>query len=178
MMKDKQVFIPRDSLVKVYFKNGTVIEGVVLTWSDEKGLLRSPGCSNRMIIYNPAENVMMVKLLLSEEVDLKESTDEEELPIPKTALKVEQVKSNHYDEPLEVSSTDPIDERTRKLAQYRLSRVTSDKKMFAKTLESTEHTTDVSLDFSKQPPKVETEYYESPNFSQHRIGFNSRKKSH
>ncbi len=172
-MEDKQIFIPKDSLVKVYFKNGTVIEGVVLTWNDKKGLLRSPGGNNRMIIYNPIENVMMIKLIIADE---NEEINEEILP--SKSIAVEQV-----DSPIESASDDlseisgrSMDERTEKLLKYRLSKILQEKQSIAESLRKS--AASPGLLFPNQPPKVETSYYESPNFSKRRTVIGTRKKNH
>lgn len=182
---DDKVFIPKDSLVKIYFKNGTIIEGVVLAWNDKKGLLRSVGSSNRMIVYNPAENVMMVKLILSEEVkalppEPPPESEEPEEPIAKLAIPVEQAQSPvDIDEPESVEDLKgSMSERTRKLVQYRISQASSERKAVARALQPKPSPVEVVMDFSKQPPKVETKYYESPDFTKYRPIINSRKKNH
>jgi hypothetical protein len=171
-MEDKQIFIPKDSLVKVYFKNGTVIEGVVLTWNDKKGLLRSPGGSSRMIIYNPIENVMMVKLIISDQEVIEEVLHQKSISVEQA---IPPMKSVPDDSP-EISSGESIDERTEKLVKYRLSRALQEKQSIAESLRKSNISS--GLSFSKQPPKVETSYYESPNFSKHRSVISTRKKDH
>lgn len=184
-MEDKQVFIPRDSLVRIYFKNGTIIEGIVLAWNDKKGLLRSPDCSNRMIIYSPAENVMMVKLVLSKEIESNKIKSEEpefeESESSEQTIVMEQTKpievESITDEFMETSPAESIDERTRKLIRYRLSKASSEKKVIAKVLDHNPLPAEAVMNFSKQPPRVETKYYESPNFTQRRPIIGTGKKN-
>lgn len=168
-MEDKQIFIPKDSLVKIYFKNGTVIEGIVLTWSDKKGLLRSLAGDSRMLIYNPVENVMMIKLLPS---------DEEEI-IYQEPVKVEQVipPVNLVDaSPPKIFAREAQTDRAKRLVNDRLSKVIQEKKSIAQALEQS--ISSPSTPFYKQPPKVETTYYESPNFSKRRTILGTGKKNH
>lgn len=187
-----QVFIPKDSLIKVYFKNGTVIEGIVLTWSDKKGLLQSPGNQNRMIIYNPIKNVMMVKMFYPEDEVLESESESEyeseveviEQPIAKNAFKEESPSDlAHYEsDPLEDSGlptpSPSIQDRTKKMVNYRLSQASQERKNIAESMRRSVAPTNVSLDFSKQPPKVETTYYGSPDFTKRGAILHSRKKNH
>lgn len=202
----EQVFIPKDSLVKVYFKNGTVIEGVVLTWNDKKGLLQSPDSQNRMIIYSPIENVMMVKLCYpemsteedeSEDALLQEPSQEPsqdvsqietiEQPIAKRAFQEVSYDLGQYESdslgysglpvPSKASNT-TIQDRTKKIVNLRLSQASQERKKIAESMRRSIAHTSVSLDFSKQPPKVETPYYGSPNFTKRGAFLDSRKKDH
>lgn len=178
-MEDKQIFIPKDSLVKIYFKNGTIIEGIVIVWSDKKGLLRSPGSQNRMIIYNPVDNVMMIKLLAEEENIETQETNEE--PIIKSAtlneseeLEVEvesedlQEDESEDDSEEEIQGPLSIADRTKKLVKYRLSQAAQDKKNIAETLSRAALTKNPPLNLNKQTPEVEVTYYEPPNFTKRR----------
>lgn len=174
-MEDKQIFIPKDSLVKVYLKNGLIIEGIVLAWNNQKGLLRSPEGSNQLIICNPIKNVIMIKLLIPETDETKEfpKTKQIDCYVPEQVESVSETQScNLYPQK---SSLESIQERTKRLIKYRLSQTSSEKKMIAQTLaKSSLHE---PLDFSKQLPNIKTQYYEPPNFTQYRSILDSRKKN-
>lgn len=167
-MEDKQIFVPKDSLVKIYFKNGTVIEGIVLTWSDKKGLLRSLSGDSRMIIYNPIENVMMIKLLPTNE---EEVTYQEPVKVKQITPPVDLVDSS----PPKLFVREAQSDRVKRLVDDRLSKVIQEKKSIAQALEQS--ISSPSTPFYKQPPKVETTYYESPNFSKRRTILGTRKKN-
>ena len=52
--------IEKDTYLKLLFKNGVWVEGVVVSWSDEESLLRTPDGSE-VIIISPKENLMLIK---------------------------------------------------------------------------------------------------------------------
>lgn len=183
-MEEKQIFIPKDSFVKVYFKNGTIIEGIVLTWNDRKGLLCSSGNQSRMIVYNPAENVMMIKICSPEEESnqtepsLSEpevESEEYDQPIAKAATPDELEDSVELEEEIEVNVSS-IADRTKKMVKYRLSQASQDKKYVADTLKRGVMSDNPPIDSNKQPPEVEVTYYESPNFTQRGPIVSTRKK--
>lgn len=175
----EQVFIQKNSLVKIYFKNGTVVEGIVLIWGDKKGLLQSPDCQNRMIIYNPIENVMMVKLLYPKIKKNKPETDEVTTNEPIKYNVVKNVLKENFVSDLNQPKhevAESFQERTKKIVNYRLLQASQERKKIAESMMQPS-SSNTSLDFSKQPPKVETTYYGSPNFTKRGSFLNSRKKN-
>ena len=54
--------INKGQFVKVIFRNGTQLEGVVESWSDTKAILISTDKTTSLIIMNVAEDVMLVKV--------------------------------------------------------------------------------------------------------------------
>lgn len=62
-MSEKALQIPTDTVVHVYFKTGTSVEGVVVVWYSDYVVLRAIGGVNNIVIYNPQENLLMVKIV-------------------------------------------------------------------------------------------------------------------
>ncbi len=50
--------------VKVFFNNGAACEGTAVEWSDSHAVLLSKDSDNVLYIYNPKENIMMVKIMV------------------------------------------------------------------------------------------------------------------
>lgn len=172
---EQQIFIPKNSLVKVYLKDGPVVEGIVIAWNDQKGLLQAPGNQNRLIIYKPVENVIMVKLSYpepeeQEEDEIEDSHPEEPLEISSVAQSQSE-RSWTVKPPLDKTSISDValpknfKERTKKLVDLRLSQSSKERKEISESMRQAPIATSKSLDFSKQPPKVETTYYGTPNFA-------------
>ena len=171
---EQQIFIPKNSLVKVYLKDGPVVEGIVIAWNDQKGLLQAPGNQNRLIIYKPIENVIMVKLSYPE---IEEQEEETEEPPPEEELEIVSVAKSKSERSWTVSP--PIDktslddsslpknfkERTKRIVDLRLSQGSRERKEISQSIRQAPLTSKRTLDFSKQPPKVETTYYGTPNFA-------------
>lgn len=58
--------IPKDGdHVKVLFRNGTLIEGTVVEWYGNYALLKSIVDESTMIITNPGEDIMLIKIIPS-----------------------------------------------------------------------------------------------------------------
>ena len=171
-MEEKQIFIPKDSLVRIFFKNGTIVEGVVLTWSDKKGLLLASDSQNRMIIYNPAENVIMVKLLLEQPNITPKEMPQQPQEIVEQPVAKEIVDDLLIDNSEMPDQSDSLKDRAKKIANYRLSRTSQEKKQVVESVKESLKS-GVILDYSKQLPTVDTKYYEPPNFTQRRSSNNS-----
>lgn len=57
--------INKGQYIKVIFKNNTLIEGIVESWSDQQSILKSADGSNLFIIFQTLEDVMAVKIVLN-----------------------------------------------------------------------------------------------------------------
>jgi hypothetical protein len=178
-MDDKQVFIPKNSLVEIFFKNGTIVKGTVLIWNDKKGLLQAEN-SNRMIIYNPNENVMMIKLILTQD-EISNNTDDS-LCVEDEQQSIEQaqelIDSDIDNVPQEENNFDSrIIDRAKKLVKLRLAQGREERQQVATKLKESQKINNPPLDTSKHIRKIKTEYYESPNFQKSGPFFSSRKKN-
>lgn len=161
----EQIYVPRGSLVKVYFKNGTTLEGIVVIWNDKKGVLQAPKNNSRMIVYNPAENVMMLRLFTEED----ESTDTNELADQEPSPIVIHQSTCPIREDNEIATevttgAKSMDERTKRLVEHRLLQASQSRQQLAKKL-NTDSNLDNANNILQSTPKVETEYYALPNFS-------------
>ena len=74
--------INKGTPVRVYFNNGTIVEGFVDNWTDKVSWLVAEN-GNLMVIYNTSQNVTMIHLLvnsLGEEIKNESQEEVEELP--------------------------------------------------------------------------------------------------
>lgn len=55
--------VPNDKHVKVVFRNGTVVEGIVKEWVSNYVEIRSLSDESIMIIAHPEEDIMLIKVL-------------------------------------------------------------------------------------------------------------------
>lgn len=169
----EQVYVPKGSLVKVYFKNGTTLEGIVVHWNDKKGVLQAPKNNSRMIVYNPAENVMMLRLFHEKEDEVTTNEDE-------SAPIVIQQSTCPIKEDNEISAEvtagrKSMDERTKRLVEHRLLQASQSRQQLAKKLRDDLDVNSTS-NIVQSTPNVETTYYAVPNFSKPRTILSSRKE--
>jgi len=57
----------KDKYVKLFFKNSSVCEGIAAEWTDDHIILLGKGNDNILYIYNPKENIVMVKVFVANE---------------------------------------------------------------------------------------------------------------
>lgn len=57
--------VDKDQRIKLVFRNGTVVDGVVEEWSNAEVKLRSLDGDSILIIPHPTEDIMLVKIMLS-----------------------------------------------------------------------------------------------------------------
>lgn len=50
--------------VKIFFKNGTGLEGLVDNWNNNEAVLKTDQSNDLLIIYQPQENIMMLKVFM------------------------------------------------------------------------------------------------------------------
>lgn len=56
-----------DKHVKCVLRNGMVIEGIVVEWSESRVVLKSLDGESLMIVHKPADDILMTKVVLVEE---------------------------------------------------------------------------------------------------------------
>lgn len=49
--------------IKIHFKNGLTVEGIVIEWTDGKSIIKSLASEDLMVIHQTLENVMMFRVL-------------------------------------------------------------------------------------------------------------------
>ena len=57
------ISIDKDKHIKVIFKNNTVIEGRVQSWTKEQAILLSLDGSSSMVIFHPEKDILFVKVV-------------------------------------------------------------------------------------------------------------------
>lgn len=79
--------------VKCVFRNGAVVEGMVEEWATDIAQLRSLDEKSILIIAKPAEDIMLIKIMLTQDSELN-ITDEEQMELPfDTIAKADKYKS-------------------------------------------------------------------------------------
>lgn len=69
-------------IIKCFLNNGMAIEGELIDWSDDMVQIKTSTDSTISIIYKPAENIFLVKILILQ--------DSKEKPEPDIANQVEE----------------------------------------------------------------------------------------
>ena len=69
--------------VKCIFRNGTLVEGIVESWSDEEVILLSLDRQSMLILPKPNDDIMLIKIVLS---DNSEELKLNKPKLPKTEL--------------------------------------------------------------------------------------------
>jgi sRNA-binding regulator protein Hfq len=108
----------KDQSVKILFKNGMYLDGIVESWTDTKAVLRSLDGNSLIIIQNTSEDIMAVKVYLK--------TSEKNIEL-KTNLEKE------FQEVLDKPAED-INAKTKRLVDLRMMLSEQDKKIVANKL--------------------------------------------
>lgn len=58
----ENISVPSGYFVTIYFKNSMSLSGVVLSWTTDYIIIKAQQGNNKIVIYNPKENVLMVKV--------------------------------------------------------------------------------------------------------------------
>jgi hypothetical protein len=85
--------------VKLFFRNGMVEEGIVISWGDKKSVLKSISSENLLVIQKTAEDIIAIKIFV------EEAPQETVVPV-------------YVDRPLEVKEREPL-LRAKKLVELR-----------------------------------------------------------
>lgn len=153
--------IKENMLVKVFFKTGIITEGVVVFWKDKQACLRSVESNNKLLIYKPFKNVMMVKILESFNVEAQnnipppnpQQTFVEERAVEE--LIEEETLTTPYDDMPQNSFENIKHNRTKKLIELRLSENKLNRNKISDKL----------VDFVSRPVIEKEGKYELPNFT-------------
>jgi sRNA-binding regulator protein Hfq len=120
----------QNQLVKILFRNGTSVEGIVEVW-DPDYVLRSGDGKSLLIIQDPKQDIMAIKVILSEDHSKK----------PTDISEVEEVPEAVPEEtPEECKELDPIRLRAMRLAEIRREAAAADARLFKERLRSHEIT--------------------------------------
>lgn len=52
--------------VKIFFRNGTTTEGIICAWEKDNYTLKSLDGKNLLIVQDPAQDIMLVKIVIDE----------------------------------------------------------------------------------------------------------------
>ena len=140
--------------VKCFLRNSTVVEGVVKKWGDILQLQSLDGKS-LLIIHQPTQDIVLTKVLLSE--DVVEPVEESLIPQPPVRGRL-----SSDDEPLEVvraeeEESDPMALQAKSTAELRIEMAKQERKIIAGKLK------DHRPDSLQTPRKVK---YGQPGFLQ------------
>ena len=57
------ITIDKDKHIKLVFKNGTVAEGIVQSWTKENATLQSIHDDSQIIVMHPEKDIQMIKIM-------------------------------------------------------------------------------------------------------------------
>jgi hypothetical protein len=130
--------------VKLFFRNGLVEEGRVVSWSDDKSVLKSLASDNLLIIQHTAHDVVAIKVFVYEKL----AEQEESAP-----------RSVYIDKELELPAPErDMTLRALKLAELRKIRAHEERELAREMMTTFKPTGGFSIDSS--------ENYGYPNFLQ------------
>mgnify|MGYP003552858297 CR=1 FL=1 len=55
------------SVIKIFFKGGLSAQGTVVEWSDSSLLLKAENCEDLLLINNPKEDLLMIRVFLAKQ---------------------------------------------------------------------------------------------------------------
>jgi hypothetical protein len=120
--------------VRCFLRNSTVIEGIVISWAANEIQLQSLDQKSILIIHNPAQDIVLTKVLLSEE-NLEEISEPE---IVKPILPIEENICSLPDD----GEEDPMALRAKSVAELKVELAIQERNIIAKKLKD-HHFTEV-----------------------------------
>src|SRR3990167_6463563 len=153
-------YIIKDMVVKVYFKEGISVEGVVFEWNDNLAILRALNGNNKLLIYRPTDNAFMVKIL-DDSCKHKESGGDIDLNESSPPHVVSLDAATNMPESDFSRSENTMLARTRRLVELRISKGRDERAQVAQALQ--------------RAPKESSQgaKYEFPDFTKRRSFNNS-----
>ena len=123
-----------NQLVKILFRNGTSVEGIVDIW-DGDYVLRSEDGKSVLIIQNPEQDIMLVKVILNEEAPVAESLYEDREKRPKPVFSIQKEENEDPEDAFsDFSGLDSMSLRAKKLSQLHLAAVEEERKIITARL--------------------------------------------
>ncbi len=129
------------SVIKIFFKGGLSAQGTVVEWSDSSLLLKAENCEDLLLINNPKEDLLMIRVFLA-----KQEKQEEMQNVP------EQTKTNRSE--FQPEQNLDIKSRTVKLVDLKLKQAEQERKITSQKLKSFEPNPDKLIKYG-QPKFVE-----------------------
>lgn len=128
-----------NQLVKVMFRNGASVEGIVDIW-DEDYVLRSIDGKSVLLIQDPVQDIMAVKIILEDASITNETNIETHGNVAKVK-NTSQLRDNRQQQLKEISKRlqddavpTSMELRAKKLAELRLAAIAEEKRMVAEKL--------------------------------------------
>lgn len=128
--------IPKFTPVKVFFNNGTVVDGKVLHWAADLGILLSDESESCLMIYRPDQNVLMVKMPLKPLLEeVKKILTPQESPQQPEVVKQPVVKESVTPQPVQTSPFPPDQKPLSKVQQILEKKLEQNKHLRQKVAE-------------------------------------------
>jgi hypothetical protein len=112
--------------IKILFRNNTSAEGIVEVWEDGDYILRSLDGKSILIIQDPVQDIMAIKVMLDDSQEIIEMPEDiatqSTIPPPQPTIEI-----------IEASNDDL---RHKKLAELRIAAIAHEKMMVAEKLRS------------------------------------------
>lgn len=115
-----------NQLVKILFRNGNSVEGIVEVWEDGSYILRSLDGKSILIIQDPVQDIMAIKVMLD---------SQEEIEMPEEIARQSTIPAPPQPS-VEIAEPSNDDLRHKKLAELRIAAIAHEKMMVAEKLRS------------------------------------------
>ena len=109
-------------------RNSIVAEGTVEEWSDDQCVLKSADKKNLIILPDPRQDIIMIKVILDESKPIAKP------PAPVTKTQIANTIMSIRDQFNHISHYPPSDLRNQKLAQLKILLIEEEKKEIAEKL--------------------------------------------
>lgn len=112
--------------IKCIFRNGATAEGIVDEWSEHTAKLRSLDGQSILIIMRPTEDIMLIKVLLSDNLKIN-------APLPTISQELEmQIDSQDEEESIPINPFNP--DYNKKLVELRKELANQEKRIIVEKL--------------------------------------------
>jgi hypothetical protein len=130
------------SVVKIFFRGGLSAQGTIVEWSETSLLLKAENCEDLLLINNPKEDILMIRIFASKQDKPQQNVSEQ----PKTNRSEFQPEQN-----LDIKS------RSLKLVDLKLKQAEQERKIVSEKMKSFEPNPDTkSIEYGQ--PKFVKQY--------------------
>lgn len=111
--------------VKIMFRNGTSVEGIIYRWEEDEYVLRSVDGESILYIQDPVQDIMAIKVIVSKQQEHSTNT---KLPLNKMQDQIEEIAKNIIKEP------NDRDNKIRTLAELKIAQAEAERKIISEKL--------------------------------------------
>jgi hypothetical protein len=129
------ISIDKDKHIKLVFKNGTVAEGIVQSWTKENATLQSIHDGSQIIVMHPEKDIQMIKIMPDHVEDQTLAPTNEEIVVQQEQP-YDAIKENIREKVREIQTAvaeniDPNDLQSKSIEELRKMVVEQDRQIIA-----------------------------------------------